>query len=363
MSASGPVTVLGSVSFGWLHAQAGFVFDEPFFMDPVVRLEREARMRAFVAERFPAWPIYPIEAHLVQPEGRRRPVALVGGIQPNLILGAAVGAAFVFYADKDPDITPAPLADLPSVDALREIDWPNTWPVSLFLEQIRATRAALGPAFNVVPPYFWDATGRATTHGLITTAQKLMGERVFVEMLEDPPFVHEFLAWIVDAYAELIRLFADAAGLAVTGLHTGDCSVCMIGPAQFDEFVVPHLNALSRQVGPVRLHSCGQSNHLMEVFARVDRLARLNVGSGTSVAKIRGRFGPVPIDLIPDTQLLTFGTPADVDAWVRRSIAENAGGELQFQYHLDLGQPEENCLQIHRTLADLGIESPRETVF
>ena len=78
--------------------------------------------------------------------------------------------------------------------------------------------------------------------------------------------------------------------------------------------------------------------------------------------EIRRRFGPIRIDLIPDTELLTVARPADVDTWVRRCVEENGDGQLQFQYHLDLGQPEANCLQIHRTLDSLGIPSPRVEV-
>ena len=377
-----PVSVLGSVSFGWLHDEGGFVVDEPFFMEPLVRREREAAMHAFVARRFPRDPVYNIEAHLVQVEGRRCPVILVGGIQPNLILGAAVGARFVFYGDKDPDMTQSPLKDITSLEPLWKINWASTWPISLFLEQIErlrreeavsaahaeggnADRSASGGAQPpvIIPPYFWDTTGRATTHGIVTTAQKLMGERVFLEMVDNPSFVHEFLDWIVDAYVKQIHLFAAAAGLPVTGLHTGDCSVCMIGPRQFEEFVLPHLNDFARRVGPLRLHSCGTSDHLLDTFQHVAGLASLNVGSNTRVAAIRERFGPMRIDLIPDTQLLTSGKPADVEAWVRRSVEENGDGRLEFQYHLDAGQPQETCLQINRTLESLGINTPRTEVF
>ena len=357
------ISVLGSVSFGWLHAHGGFAFDEPFFMDPRVRLERERRMQAFVAERFPDEPIYSLEAHLVQVEGRQSPVALVGALQPNLILGAAVGARLVFYGDKDPDISSAPLAGVRDLAGLWNINWASTHPISLFLDQVAAMRAAANGQWTVIPPFFWDTSGRATTHGLITTAQKLMGERFFLEMSDSPAFAHEFLAWIVDAYVKLIRLFAEAAGLRITGLHTGDCSVCMIGPAQFEEFVVPRLNELGERVGPLRLHSCGFSDHLLDAFAAVHRVASLNVGSNTSVAGIRQRFRPMRIDLIPDLQLLSSGTPAEVDAWVRRSIAENAGARLEFQYHLDLGQPEANILQIQRTLEAMGVGVKRAQVY
>ncbi len=357
------ISVLGSVSFGWLHEQAGFQYDEPFFMDPNRRLAQEQAANALVADRFPDEPIYNFEAGLVQVEGRRCPVALVGGIQPNLILGAALGAKLVFYGDKDPDITQTPLADMKDLDLLRGIDWQTTWPIDELLRQIEATRASLGPTHAVIPPFFWDTTGRATIHGVLTTAQKLMGERVFVEMLDNPTLVHEFLDWIAEAYIQLACLFADTVGMKITGLHVGECSACMVGPAQLAGFALPALNKLAERLGPVRLHSCGQSDHLLDVFAQVNGINCLNVGSNTSVARIRERFGNVRIDLIADTPLLTNAEPADVDAWVRQTVEENGGGPLEFHYHLEKGQPEANCLQINQTVRDLGFSCSRQEVF
>jgi len=360
---SNRVSFLGSVSFGWLHERGGFAFDEPYFMDPRVHLERERIIHEFVAKTFPRDPIYNIEAHLVQVEGRQRPVALVGPLQPNLILGASVGARFVFYGDKDPDITPTPLADLHDVAPLWNIDWAGTWPISQFLDQIHEMREALGETHTIVPPYCWDTTGRATIHGIITTAQKLMGERIFLELTDNPGFVNEFFAWITDAYVKQIHLCAEASGLTITGLHIGDCSLCMVGPDPFIEFVLPHVSRLSHQFGPVRFHSCGFSDPLLEAFAAIENLKTLNVGSNTSVRKIRERFGPIRIDLLPETKLLTLGTPDDMDAWVRRTIAENGEGELEFQGHLDFAQPDANCLQINRTLEVLGVTCERTRIY
>lgn len=378
------ISLLASVSFAWLHERSGLSFDEGFFMDPRRRLERETAANALVTERFPDLPIYGFEGSLVQVEGRRRPVVLVGGIQPNLILGAAVGAKIVFYGDRDPDISQTPLAGIRDLDALRQMDWARTWPIDVFLRQIREMRDTLGSGYTIVPPFFWDTTGRATVHGILTTALKLVGERIFTDIADNPAFVHELCDWIAEAYGRLIRLFADAAGMSVTGLHVGECSACMLGPDQFAEFVLPATNRLvalaragartmrldrkargqaSDGTFVVRLHSCGLSDHLLDVLVGLDGLACLNVGSGTSISRIRKRFGGIRIDVIPDTQLLTAAEPADVDAWVRRTVEEGRGGPLEFQFHLDAGQPEANGLQIARTLRALGIPCSREPLF
>jgi hypothetical protein len=67
-----------------------------------------------------------MESNLVQGKYFSPDQVLVGGIQPNLILGACLGAEFVFPPDKDSDIAGRPLegvrdaADLPAAAVLLE---------------------------------------------------------------------------------------------------------------------------------------------------------------------------------------------------------------------------------------------------
>ena len=137
----------------------------------------------------------------------------------------------------------------------------------------------------------------------------------------------------------------------------------MISPDHFERFVVPHTNRLAGELGPMRFHSCGASDHLIEPCTKLEPLAVFNVGSSTSIAKIREILGDVPIDVSPDAELLTNGSPADIDRWVETILAENGDGRLEIQYHLDLGQPEETALQIHRTLSQRGMPARRKKIY
>lgn len=352
------VSVLGSVSFGWLHEQAGFLEDERYYMDPLHHMQQDRAMSRLVRERFPEYRIYNLEAHLVQPEHRRKPPCLVGGLQPNLILAACVGSKFVFHGDKDPDVTLTPLAEIDlesGLEKLRDIDLLKTWPITQFTEQVRAMQQKLGETADVIPPFFWDTSGRATFHGPITTAQKLMGERFFLAMVDEPDFVRGFLDWIVDSYVALARHFSALAGIPITSVHIGDCSACMIGAEQFSEFDVAPCQKLIDALGPARLHSCGNSNHLLEAFAELKNVGAINVGTNTSVARCREIFAPgVRIDVMPDPQLFCFGNEAGVRAWTEQCLAENAGGPMHIEYHLDLGTPVPNALAMHHAVRDAG---------
>ena len=284
---------------------------------------------------------------------------LVGGIQPNLILGAVLGGDLVFFDDKDPDIAGSPLEDLQEVGPLREIDWENVFPINTFLKQIDRLRAVNDPRRRVIPPLFWDLSGMAVLHGPITTAQKLMGQRIYLECMDNPELVRDFLDWIVEAYITVAELFASRAGLEITSVHIGECSGCMVGGQQFCEFIQQPCQKLIDELGPGRVHSCGQSDHLLAGIANLQNLTAINTGSNTSVAKMREVFGPdFPIEIAPDAEMLCFGSADDVRRWVESTLEENRGGPLMFVYHLDLGYPTENVLVIHDVLIERGYVRP-----
>ena len=147
------------------------------------------------------------------------------------------------------------------------------------------------PDLRVIPPFFWDTSGRATIHGFITTSLKLYGEDVFVRVYDDSEFVAALDDWITTAYIALIRHFSSLADLPITSVHIGECSGTMLRPAHYERFVIPYASRLGRELGPVRLHSCGRSDHLLAAIAQIENLGSLDTGSNTSVAAIRARFG------------------------------------------------------------------------
>ena len=351
------ISIQTSVSKGWLYNEGGFRFDERYYFDPLYRWEQDRAIDRFLADRFPDHPFHNMESNLVQGEHFSPDQILVGGIQPNLIVGACLGSGFVFQPDKDSDIAGRPLegvrtaADLPAPAAL--VEHPL---IRRLVAQIAAVRQAR-PDLRVIPPFFWDTSGRATIHGFLTTALKLYGEEVFVRVYDDPDFVAALHDWITDVYIALIRHFARLGNLAITSVHIGECSGTMLRPAHYERFVIPYASRLGRELGPVRLHSCGRSDHLLAAIAQIENLGSLDTGSNTSVAAIRARFGAAfQIDIAPPVELLLDGADrVGVVTWLERTLAENAGGPLHIGFHLEPGYSVENCLVIHDALRARGL--------
>ncbi len=351
------ISFQASVSKGWLHDHGGFVFTEEYYMDPLYRLEQDRKMNRLTRKIFGKYPIYPMEANLMQAPFVNDRQVLVGGIQPNLILAVLLGAKFVFPPDKDSDVNVQPLQNIESSHEFPDAEDILNHPlVKQFDEDIRRIQKD-HPELEVIPPFFWDNSGRATIHGIITTSFKLIGDEAMMMFFTDPELLKTIHQWITDIYSLLIEHYSNLAQLPVTSVHVGECSGTMISNEQFMEFIVPYVDQLGERFGNIRLHSCGPSNHILEAISSVKNLMIIDTGSNTSVKKIREMMGPdFEINLEPPVKLMLKSTSSkDMKYWLEKTLEENAGGPLKIALHLESGYNTENCLLLFDELKKRGL--------
>lgn len=351
------VSIQASVSKGWLFNEAGFSFDEQYYFDPLYRWQQDREINKFLKNRFPDYAIYNMESNLVQAEFYQGEQVLVGGVQPNLILGACLGAEFVFFKDKDADIVGKPLEQIAAIEKLPE---PGSIVESSLIKKLDSQIISIQkerPELKVIPPFFWDASGRATIHGFITTSLKFVGENIFIKIFEDPEFVKSFHLWITDSYSALIRHFSELGNIPVSSVHIGECSGSMLNAEQFENFVVPFASKMGENTGPIRFHSCGFSDHLLEPINKINNLQVTDTGSNTSVASMRKLFGSEKeINIAPPVEILLDGTDKnELISWLDKVLFENSEGPLKIEYHLEPGYSLTNCLTIHDELYNRGL--------
>ena len=332
------LTLETSVSKAFLAEALGVAFDRAYYFDAWLRREVDARCHEYVEGALKDLDVLYTESNLGRKAWFDRDQVLVGGIQPNLILGMLLGADFIPAPRGDADISPAcwanrPIEDLPPLDTL-----PRHAIIRQFDDQVRAVRRE--GRLTPIPPFFWDASGRAAIHGALTTAQKFLGEQFFMDLLAAPDRVRPVMDWITAANIVLVRHFADLCGIEIRGVHVGECSSCMVGRDPWEAFVLPTLERIGSELGPVRLHSCGPSDHILEAARKVMRLDSLDLGGETSLARVRELFGrDLPVSIAPPARLLTSGALDELTAWTERVLEGNQGGALVILYHLEPQYP------------------------
>ena len=145
-----------------------------------------------------------------------------------------------------------------------------------------------------------------------------------------------------------IRHYSALGGIPVSSVHIGECSGTMIRKKHYREYIVPYASRLGNEIGPVRLHSCGKSDHLLDVMAKIENLDILDTGSNTSVGLIRMHLGDIQIDIAPPVELLLdSGNKDQINFWIDNILRENGDGRMTINFHLEPGYSLENCLAIH----------------
>ena len=351
------IKVQASVSKGWLNKNGGFIFDSQYYLDPYYRMKQDEACHAFIKSRFPDYPIYNMEDNLVQAEYVVPDMMLVGAIQPNMIIAAALGAQFVFSEDKDSDVKGFPLKDIKSAGDLPGIDEIIKLPFIKSLEEQYLVAKQKYPECRIIPPFFWDTSGRATIHGIITTSMKFIGQDIFTLMMINPELVKGIHSWITDVYIEVIKFFSALGGIPVTSVHVGECSGTMLDDSNYREFVTPYISRIGNEFGAIRLHSCGNADHILDAICEVENLKIIDTGSNTSLSKIRQLMGKdFEINVFPPVEVLSEGSKTeDLKNWLDKTLSDNVNGNLKIAYHLEPDYNLINCLFINDELERLGI--------
>ncbi|HAZ03006.1 MAG: hypothetical protein A2W90_18485 [Bacteroidetes bacterium GWF2_42_66] len=346
------IKVQASVSKGWLHKNGSFIFDQKYYLDPYYRMKQDEECRQFIKKTFPDYPLYNMEDNLVQAEHVVPGMMVVGAIQPNMIIAAALGAEFVFYADRDSDVKGFPLRDISDPAELSPPEEVLTLSFIKDLSNKYINAREHYPECRIIPPFFWDLSGRATIHGIVTTSMKFIGQEIFTKMMNEPELVKSIHSWITRVYITVIRYFSGLGNLPVTSVHVGECSGTMLDEYSYAEFVTPYISELGREFGAIRLHSCGNADHVMEPICQVENLRVIDTGSNTSLKGIRDRMGrEFEINVFPPVEVLREEAKTEnIRQWLYRTLEDNDGGNLKIEYHLEPDYNLGNCLFIHEEL-------------
>ncbi len=330
------VSISGTVSKGWLAKELNVAFDRDYYFDPDRRYEIDSRCNEYVLKKFSDIEIFYSESNAGRLAYWSKEQAIVGGIQPNMILGMLLGADFVPNKNADADISSyclrgKDICDLPEPVSLLEHEL-----IRGFDEQIYQINNSWDKGLVGIPPFFWDVSGRAFIHGVMTTAQKFIGENIFMDMLTKPAESMALMEWIAEAYVILCKHFSKIGNMEISEIHIGECSSCMISKELFEKFVVPITSKIGSLLGPVRLHSCGSSTHLIEGCHNIANLRTLDVGGETSVAKIREVFGKdFPVSIAPMAEDFCEDKPDEIVKWAGKVLDDNGNGDLEIVYHLE----------------------------
>ena len=241
-------------------------------------------------------------------------IDMVCAISDSMREAEGFGTQVVFPEEGVPYAARLRLQTLEDIDTLKVIDPSAGRRMTDTVEAVRLMRQRAGQDIPVVG---W-------VEGAMAECCDLMDmQEVFMNLLDEP----EAMEQLIEICTQQGILFAKAqveAGADIIGI--GDAATSLIGPALYEEFVLPYQKKMIRAVhdagAKVKLHICGNINPVMHLIAQtgadmVDMDHMVDMDRAAEILPkdccICGNFDPVTI--------MYEGTPEMVKDATRKCMA------------------------------------------
>ena len=329
----------------WWRQTAGIRFDEPFYLDPQVRIQNDVLMRKVLYQRYG-------ELGLGEPDPQPRPVIGSLYVAGGFVIPALLGAEILFEADAAPQ--PLPMHLTPSqIEQMQKPNFLHAWPMDALVAQMDALEAEWG-----------YLVGDINTDGLLNAAYHLYGADLFTDFYTTPGRVTRLLEMIAELIVDVaayIRQRTGSCSIAVNRMVErvdprlfvhANCSIPMISPKSYRHIQLPIEKQMAQQIQPFGIHHCGGN---LERYAREYAelpLAFVDVGWGSDVAACRQALPEAFFNLrLSPVRMLTC-SPQEIAADTEGLL--RAAGPLELAgvccINMDYGTPDDNLYAIYQVV-------------
>jgi uroporphyrinogen-III decarboxylase len=322
----------------WWNHYYQVLFTEQFYFDRETRIQNDLLMRWVMYERF----------HLGAEDPQPRPVIGSMHVAGGFVLPALFGVKIRFAANEAPWTEPQRLSE-DQIWALDVPDFRHTWPMDQLIADMDSLEKEFG---NVV--------GDFDTDGILNTALHIRGQQLYMDMYEKPALVHHLFNIIARTHVDVAQYMRARTGTCAVAtnrsilnvdpqiyLHS-NCSVQMISPKHYEEFLLPYERYLAENLQPYGIHHCGNNlEQFADAYSQVPSTF-YDVGWESDVAQCRQNFPNAFLNLRLSPIRMLQLTP-DI---IRRDIEGllTAAGPLEnigiCCINMDAGTPDENILEV-----------------
>jgi len=300
----------------WFHNHLGIEFSERWHSDPDYRLTAWELMSAEVRRRFPGRNIGDCEE-----EGP--PDILTG-----LFGGCVVSQMFGFGVQYWPGNWPASahgrtLSDEEALN-LKPVDLDNDPFFNGILEQCDRIEELTG-----------TVKGYLNWQGVLNTAFRLRGEKIFTDLIEAPERAHGVFEAVATTMIDGIKRLLARQREAGQDYHfatISNCVVNMLSPKHYEEFLLPYDLRIRSEFENFGIHNCAWNvNPYMNAYATVPRLGYLDMGLESDFRRCR--------ELFPDTRRNLIYEDMDVADKSKDEIRQDLERAAEELGPCDIGLP------------------------
>ena len=172
--------------------------------------------------------------------------------------------------------------------------------------------------------------------GVLNTAFRLRGEKVLMDLVDDPTVAEhlfECIAITMIQGKKLLYQRQSKSGLDYDFGNIGNCTVNMVGPELYEKHVFPYDRMIRKEFRDFAIHNCAWTvDPYMEIYSQVEGLGYLDMGFDTDFEKAKKLF--------PNTRRNILYTSKDL---LNKSYDEIETDVLKIAKYLapcDLGLPD-----------------------
>lgn len=329
----------------WWHRHYGIAFDQSFYLDKETRIANEQRMNAILHQRFG-------QMGLGEVNPQRHPIIGSKHVAGGFVMPALMGCQIQFSPDQSPWPNLASLDDA-QVMALQVPDIQNTWP----MQDLIADMDTLEQEFGYVE-------GDFDIDGVINLALHLRGQQLFVDMVENPTLAHHLFDVCARTMAEVAEYVKRRTGTCAIAtdrmivhvdetifLHS-NCSVQMISPQHYQEFLLKSELYLASRLQPYGIHHCGaRMEGYSPAYAQVPS-AYFDIGWEADFGRCRELLPEAFFNLRLSPTRMQFLSPAEIAADTEKLLRscprlERAGISC---INMDYATPDENIWAMYEVV-------------
>jgi hypothetical protein len=279
----------------WYNKRLDIDFSERWHIDPEYRYMTLLKMKAYLNNIFPNVPYFNVNIE----NGIEKTCATISGVHGAMLVSLIYGLEVVYGPDIWPSANPEKPLTKEQIEKLKPFDLLNNPIVQQLLGQM-----------DIIEKKWGQIHGYLNYQGILNNALRIRGNAIFIDMVDDPKFVHHFFNHIYQTMLDLVRLIQARqrkSGFDINLLSLSNCVVNMISPDMYKEFVLPYDMKMSREFDRFGIHTCNWNvTPYIEVLKAIDKMGYIDMGIDSDMKKAKKAF--------PDARRAVMYNPVAVES-------------------------------------------------
>ncbi|MDI3548304.1 MAG: hypothetical protein PWR10_1956 [Halanaerobiales bacterium] len=260
----------------WYHKRCGVNFSEKWHKDPYYRYQSLVKMKRELCRAFPEVSYWE--------EDNEEDLATISGCYGAYVIPSVFGFTLSYAKDRWPVIDKRnQKLSVKEIEKL-EVDELLSGPfVAELFEQMEIIESEWGKIH-----------GYLNWQGVLNNAFTLRGQEIFMDMIDKPELVHYFFSIITGVMiglAQKVQARQRESGFYIDQLSVSNCTINMISPENYKEFVFPYDKKIAESFERFGVHTCNwDATPYLEAIRELPKVGYLDMGIMSNLEKAKEMF-------------------------------------------------------------------------